>query len=162
MPAKKPPIAGFQLSSFSLRFAEAVLVNSYAPPIAAANPSVPILIEVSLDSWPTKHRYRAARSCEDAKSTHILLGEGVLDCRDESAGARGDQCGLDRSANGIFGLIEALLLVLIGVFGHCAGVESEKSCVSCLRRSVPRRLELGGAASKLGIRMTRAHKLHSC
>jgi len=33
-PATKPPMAGFQLSSLRLRFAEAHFVNSYAPPIA--------------------------------------------------------------------------------------------------------------------------------
>lgn len=40
-PPKNPPIAGFQLSSFSRRFAAATLVNWKTPPIAAVYSLVP-------------------------------------------------------------------------------------------------------------------------
>lgn len=43
-PDIKPPSAGLYASSFCLKFAEAFLVNSYAPPIAAVVPLACVLL----------------------------------------------------------------------------------------------------------------------
>lgn len=59
----------------------------------------------------TKNGNGAAGLAEHAHGADVLLGEGVLDCRDKCAGAGGDHGGLDGSANGILGLVGCLVLV---------------------------------------------------
>ena len=57
-PARKPPMAEFQLSSFSLRFAEASFPNSYVPPIAAV-----LLVSYFILNRDLMHKYQKLRSC---------------------------------------------------------------------------------------------------
>lgn len=64
----------------------------------------------------TENANGAPRAGEDTPRADILLCEGVLDSRDEGAGAAGDQGGLDGVAHGILGVVVVGPLV---VFGHC-------------------------------------------
>ena len=117
-PAKKPPRAGFQLSLFSRRFADAVLANSYVPPIAATE-SVRLLVQYcSNDIGQTKDCNCSSCSGEDTPCCDILLCECVLDCREECSSSSHDQRWLNRSADGIFGLVHYGLLPCRDDVGH--------------------------------------------
>lgn len=111
-PPKKPPMAELYASSFCLRFAEAVLVNSYAPPTAAVShwsAFVPFF-PPSLSICRTEYRNRPSSTRENAECADILLREDVLDRGDEGARGAGDEGGLDRGGDGVFGHVKLLYL----------------------------------------------------
>ncbi len=63
----------------------------------------------------TKHGNRPPRPGKHTKRADILLGQGILNGRDEQAGEGGDAGRFDGCAHGIFGLVGAFYLVLVDV-----------------------------------------------
>lgn len=104
-PAKNPPSAVFQLSSFSRRFADASLVNSYVPPIAAVELSAQLCNKSKTVVQRTEDSDCASSPCEDPPSAHIPLGQSILNCGNEGTGRTRDQGALDTSLDGILRMV---------------------------------------------------------
>lgn len=121
-------MAGFQLSSFSRRFAEATRANSYVPPIAAIK-VIRIVGSITRATVPghTKDYNRSSRSCENTPCRDILLCEGVLYRRHKSAGPSSDHSGFDRGADSIFRLVHHIVFPRWDHVRHCQCLTTQRT-----------------------------------
>lgn len=113
-PARNPPSAVLYASSFCRKFADANLVNSYAPPMPA-RASLVLLPQCSRIRDPTKYTNGSSSPSEYGHRIHVRLGERVLDSRDGQAGCTTDESAIDGGLDGVFRLV-----VLVPV-GHGEG-----------------------------------------
>ena len=96
-----------------------------------AHPRSPILlvpVQSSDGDSHTKHSNRPPRPSKHSHRPNILLRQGILDGGDEEAGDGGDGRHFDGGTDGVFGLVEALYLVLVHFHVRHVGGDIEGVC----------------------------------